>query len=61
MSTLEKAITLLEDMPEQKIETIYTFIQFIHSQTNETFPSAPEKKRKRNLYLASPMNTQTPN
>ena len=29
MSTLEKAMSLLQELPEQKVETVYTFIQFI--------------------------------
>lgn len=32
MSTLEKAINLLQDMPEQSIEKVYKFIQVLHSQ-----------------------------
>lgn len=32
MSTLEKAIGLLQDMPEQSIEIIYSFIRFIKSE-----------------------------
>ena len=35
MSTLEKAISLLESMPEDQIETVYTFIQFVDSRKNE--------------------------
>lgn len=47
MSTLEKAISLLKDMPKQKIETVYAFIQFINCQTDENFTSPiPEKKEK---------------
>lgn len=30
MSILEKAITLLEDMPEQTVETVYAFMLSIH-------------------------------
>ena len=32
MSTLEKAINLLQDMPEQSIEKVYNFIQVLHAQ-----------------------------
>ena len=32
MSTLEKAMELLQTMPEQKIEAIYTYICFVNSQ-----------------------------
>lgn len=37
MSTLEKAITLLQEMPEQTIETVYDFMQSIHPQRNNLF------------------------
>lgn len=36
MSTLEKAISLLESMPEDKIETVYIFIQFMNSRKNDS-------------------------
>ena len=29
MSTLEKAMLLLQELPEQELETVYTFIRFI--------------------------------
>lgn len=62
MSTLEKAINLMNEMPEQKIETIYAFIQFINSQASNTVsPSAPEKKKQKNQYLALHMNMRTQN
>jgi len=32
MSTLEKTIHLLNTLPENQIETIYSFVQFISSQ-----------------------------
>lgn len=32
MSTLEKAIGLLQEMPEQSVEIIYSFIRFIQSE-----------------------------
>lgn len=32
MSTLEEAIDLLQDMPEQSIGKVYRFIQVLHSQ-----------------------------
>ncbi len=52
MSTLEKAINLMNEMPEQKIETIYAFIQFINSQASNTVsPSAPEKKETKKSIL----------
>lgn len=34
MSTLEKAIGLLQGMPEKKLEAIYLYIQFVNSQTD---------------------------
>ncbi len=52
MSTLEKAIHLLQEMPERKIETVYAFIQFIDSQSNEEiFPSVPKNKNRLNSIL----------
>lgn len=43
MSTLEKAIELLQEMPERKLEAAYTYIRFVHSQSdNETF--SPPKR-----------------
>lgn len=36
MSTLEKTIDLLEDMPDDKIETVYAFVRFINSDTHES-------------------------
>lgn len=32
MSTLEKTINLLQTIPENKLETVYTFLQFIKFQ-----------------------------
>lgn len=32
MSTLEKTIDLLNDLPENQIEMIYNFVQFLNSQ-----------------------------
>lgn len=32
MSTLEKTINLLSALPENQIETIYSFVQFLSSQ-----------------------------
>lgn len=32
MSTLEKTIDLLNDLPEKQIEMIYNFVQFLNSQ-----------------------------
>lgn len=32
MSTLEKTIDLLNDLPENQIETIYHFVQFLSAQ-----------------------------
>ena len=35
MSILEKAIQLLESMPQNKIEAVYTYIQFVDSRVDE--------------------------
>jgi len=32
MSTLEKAMILLQEMPSQAVETVYTFMQFVQEQ-----------------------------
>ena len=44
MSTLEKAIGLLQEMPESKLEAVYMYIRFVDSQSdsNEVIP-APNK------------------
>ena len=34
MSTLEKAINLLQEMPEQEIETVYAYMQSVLTQQN---------------------------
>ncbi len=31
MSTLEKAIDMLQTMPERKLEAVYTYIQFVNT------------------------------
>ncbi len=52
MSTLEKAIGLLQEMPENKLEAVYMYICFVSSQTdNDVFVTAKketdmEKRRK---------------
>ena len=40
MSTLEKTIGLLENMSDDKIETVYAFVRFIDSDTYK-LPSEP--------------------
>lgn len=35
MSTLEKTIGLLENMPDDKVETVYAFVRFIDSDIYE--------------------------
>ncbi|MDE7211833.1 MAG: hypothetical protein K2O03_10385 [Lachnospiraceae bacterium] len=42
MSTLEKAINLLQAMPENKIEAVYMYIRYVNDQTDE--PPIPEGK-----------------
>lgn len=41
MSTLEKAVNLLQLMPESKVENAYMYIRFLYSQadSNEFIPS----------------------
>lgn len=38
MSTLEKAIILLREMPEQSVETVYHFMQSMQPQLKNTKP-----------------------
>ncbi len=46
MSTLEKTICLLENMPENKLEAVYMYVRFVDSQssTDEIITSAEEKE-----------------
>ncbi|MBD5457710.1 MAG: hypothetical protein HDR27_03950 [Lachnospiraceae bacterium] len=41
MSTLEKAIGLLREMPESKLEAVYMYMRFVDSQSdsNEAIPT----------------------
>ncbi|MCM1105337.1 MAG: hypothetical protein NC355_00185 [Blautia sp.] len=41
MSTLEKTINLLQEMPEQKLEAVYMYVRFVNAQTEEA--SSPKK------------------
>ena len=40
MSTLEKTINLLNALPENQIETIYSFVQFLSSQHTKEMPGS---------------------
>lgn len=42
MSTLEKAMDLLQTIPENRLESVYTFLQFIKFQ--ESGQQIPENK-----------------
>ena len=42
MSTLEKTINLLNALPENQIETIYSFVQFLSSQQTVERPADKE-------------------
>lgn len=42
MSTLEKTINLLNALPENQIETIYSFVQFLSSQQTVEKPASTE-------------------
>lgn len=46
MSTLEKAVELLQTMPEQKVEAIYTYICFVNSQISEEESTSKKKSAK---------------
>ncbi|MCM1136258.1 MAG: hypothetical protein NC400_11880 [Clostridium sp.] len=50
MSTLEKTIDLLETLPDNKIETVYAFVQFINSDHYEApSESAPKKENVQSM------------
>ncbi len=40
MSTLEKAMNLLQEMPEQALERVYAFMQMVSAQQQPTPPSS---------------------
>lgn len=42
MSTLEKTINLLNSLPENQIETVYRFVQFLSSQQTLERPADME-------------------
>lgn len=42
MSTLEKTIDLLHALPENQVEVIYSFVQFLSSQQETENPAAEE-------------------
>lgn len=46
MSTLQKTIDLLQTIPENRLESVYTFLQFIKFQENEQ--QILEQKQKKN-------------
>lgn len=48
MPTLEKAMELFQTMPEQKIESIYTYMCFVNNQMN-TEESTPNKKMQKQI------------
>lgn len=53
MSTLEKAMELLQTMPEQKIEAIYTYICFVNSQMDAEETSQKNKGAKSIVGIAN--------
>lgn len=50
MSTLEKTIDLLQTIPENKLETVYTFLQFIKFQEAQQNSSTKNKKGKTSAF-----------
>ena len=46
MSILEKTIGLLENMPDDKIETVYAFVRFIDSDIYESSSSESVSPKK---------------
>lgn len=45
MSTLEKAIGLLQEMPENKLEAVYMYMRFVDSQADSDVSVTTEKER----------------
>ena len=45
MSTLEKAIGLLQKMPENKLEAVYMYIRFVDSQADSDVSVTTEKEK----------------
>lgn len=45
MSTLEKAIGLLQEMPENKLEAVYMYIRFVDSQADSDVSVTAEKEK----------------
>lgn len=45
MSTLEKAIGLLQEMPENKLEAVYMYIRFVDSQSDSDVSVTTEKEK----------------
>ena len=50
MSTLEKTIDLLQTIPENELETVYTFLQFIKFQEAKKNTSTENKNRKTSAF-----------
>ncbi len=48
MSTLEKAIDLLQTMPEHKLESVYMYIQFVNTLT-ENEETVTKKKNANSI------------
>ena len=45
MSILEKAIGLLQEMPENKLEAVYMYIRFVDSQADSDVSVTTEKEK----------------
>lgn len=50
MSTLEKTINLLQTIPENELETVYTFLQFIKFQEAQKNTSTENKNGKTSAF-----------
>lgn len=48
MSTLQKAMNLLQTMPEQKIETVYTYMLFVNTLAEDK-DKTPKKKNAKSI------------
>lgn len=46
MSTLEKTISLLESMPENKLKAVYMYVRFVNSQTDNDGTVTVDEERE---------------
>lgn len=49
MSTLEKAMELLQELPEHKLEAVYLYMRFVDEQMESEIPTAHRKKGAKSI------------